>query len=159
MAQAALLADQIPRQLSFKHTVQIWLSWQRHGGGTRDGVSINALLVLIAEPRVGLRPGRVEPRSLKQRPKAFPLLTNQERRRGKTFWSTAIRKSSAELPANILIRREACLNLAPFGSDPFLGTFRATTQKSINSDPVTHIKRKRAKYLFTGPPSEGRLDH
>ena len=26
MAQAALLADQIPRQLSFKHTVQIWLA-------------------------------------------------------------------------------------------------------------------------------------
>ena len=75
MAQAALLADQIPRQLSFKHTVQIWLSWQHHGGGTRDAVCINALLVLIAEPRVGLRPGRVEPRALKRRPKPFPLLT------------------------------------------------------------------------------------
>ena len=29
MAQAALLADQIPRQLSFKHTVQIWIAWQQ----------------------------------------------------------------------------------------------------------------------------------
>jgi hypothetical protein len=75
MAQAALLADQIPRQLSFKHTVQIWIAWQQRGGGTRDAVSINALLVLIAEPRVGLRPGRVEPRALKRRPKPFPLLT------------------------------------------------------------------------------------
>ena len=75
MAQAALLADQIPRQLSFKHTVQIWLSWQQRGGGTHDAVSINALLVLIAEPRVGLRPGRVEPRALKRRAKPFPLLT------------------------------------------------------------------------------------
>jgi hypothetical protein len=28
MAQAALLADQIPRPLSFKHSVQIWLAWQ-----------------------------------------------------------------------------------------------------------------------------------
>jgi len=38
MAQAALLADQIPRQLSFKHTVQIWLAWQQHAGGrTRWG--------------------------------------------------------------------------------------------------------------------------
>lgn len=27
MAQAALLADQVPRQLSFKHTVQVWISW------------------------------------------------------------------------------------------------------------------------------------
>jgi hypothetical protein len=77
MAQAALLADQIPRQLSFKHTVQIWMAWQQRGGGTHDGVSIHALLVLIAEPRVGLRPGRIEPRALKRRPKPFPLLTKQ----------------------------------------------------------------------------------
>ena len=75
MAQAALLADQIPRQLSFKHTVQIWMAWQQRGGGTHDAVSVNALLVLIAEPRVGLRPGRIEPRALKRRPKPFPLLT------------------------------------------------------------------------------------
>ena len=75
MAQAALLADQIPRQLSFKHTVQIWLSWQQRGGGTHDAVSINALLILIAEPRVGLRPGRLEPRAVKRRPKPFPRLT------------------------------------------------------------------------------------
>ncbi|MEA3278107.1 MAG: IS4 family transposase, partial [Pseudomonadota bacterium] len=34
-----------------------------------------ALLILIAEPRVGLRPGRVEPRALKRRLKPFPLLT------------------------------------------------------------------------------------
>jgi hypothetical protein len=40
-----------------------------------DAVPINALLVLIAEPRVGLRPGRLEPRALKRRPKPFPLLT------------------------------------------------------------------------------------
>ncbi len=58
MAQAALLADQIPRQLSFKHTVQIWIAWQQRGCGTHDAVSINALLMLISEPRVGLRPGR-----------------------------------------------------------------------------------------------------
>ena len=75
MAQAALLADQIPRQLSFKHTLQIWVAWQLRGGSTHDAVSINALLVLIAEPRVGRRPGRVEPRALKRRAKPFPLLT------------------------------------------------------------------------------------
>ncbi len=75
MAQAALLADQIPRQLSFKHTVQIWIAWQQRGGGTHDAVCINALLLLIAQPRVGLRPGRVEPRALKRRQKQFPLLT------------------------------------------------------------------------------------
>jgi hypothetical protein len=75
MAQAALLADQIPRQLSFKHTVQIWVAWQQRGGAMHDAVSINALLILIAEPRVGLRPGRIEPRAVKRRPKPFPLLT------------------------------------------------------------------------------------
>jgi len=75
MAQAALLADQIPRQLSFKHTVQIWMAWQQRGGGAHDAVCINALLVMIAEPRVGLRPGRGEPRALKRRMKPFPLLT------------------------------------------------------------------------------------
>jgi hypothetical protein len=55
MAQAALLADQVPRQLSFKHTVQIWISWHQRGGGSYDGVVMHALLLLIAEPRVGLR--------------------------------------------------------------------------------------------------------
>lgn len=79
MAQAALLADQIPRQLSFKHTVQIWISWQSRGGGTHDAVRIHALLVLIAEPRVGLRPGRIEPRALKRRLKSYPLLTKPRR--------------------------------------------------------------------------------
>ena len=75
MAQAALLADQVPRQLSFKHTVQVRLSWQRRGGATPDGVAILALLVLIAEPRVGLRPGRIEPRVVKRRRNQYPLMT------------------------------------------------------------------------------------
>ena len=75
MAQAALLADQIPRQLSFKHTVQVWSAWQQRGGNTQDAVAINAILILIAEPRVGLRSGRIEPRAVKRRSKPFPLLT------------------------------------------------------------------------------------
>ena len=75
MAQAALLADQIPRQLSFKHTVQVWISGHHRGGGSYDGVVMHGLLVLIAQPRVGLRPGRSEPRQRKRRPKPFPLMT------------------------------------------------------------------------------------
>ena len=35
----------------------------------RDG-----LLVLIAQQRVGDRPGRIEPRAIKRRPKRYPLL-------------------------------------------------------------------------------------
>ena len=64
-----------PDRHGFKHTVQIWLSWQQRDGPRHDAVSINGLLVLIAEPRVGLRPGRVEPRALKRRTNRFPLLT------------------------------------------------------------------------------------
>jgi hypothetical protein len=79
MAQAALLADQVPRQLSFKHTVQVWIAWQQRGGGTHDAVVVHALLVLIAQPRVGRRPGRIEPRALKRRLKCYPLLTQPRR--------------------------------------------------------------------------------
>lgn len=74
MAQSALLADQIPRQLSFKHSVQVWLAWQQRGGETDDPGAIHALLILIAGPRVGLRPGRIEPRAVKRRPKPFSRL-------------------------------------------------------------------------------------
>lgn len=52
----------------------LWIAWRQRGGGTHDAVSINALLVLIAEPRVDIRPGRVEPRALKRSPKRFPLI-------------------------------------------------------------------------------------
>jgi hypothetical protein len=74
MAQSALLADQVPRQLSFKHTVQIWLAWQHLRGNAQDGTSMHALLVLISQPRVGLRLRRIEPRALKRRSNTFPLL-------------------------------------------------------------------------------------
>ena len=77
MAQAALLADQIPRQLSFKHSVQVWMAWQHGCVNPHDGAAIHTLLILIAEPRVAQRPGRTEPRALKRRPKPFPLLMQQ----------------------------------------------------------------------------------
>jgi hypothetical protein len=75
MAQAALLADQVPRQLSFKHTVEVWISWYQRSGGSDDAVVMHGLLLLIAEPRVGLRPGRIEPRQRKRRNNTFPLMT------------------------------------------------------------------------------------
>ena len=75
MAQAALLADRLPRQLSFKHTVQIWIAWAQHGNGAEHHDQLYGLFVLIAQQRVGDRPGRIEPRALKRRPKRYPLLT------------------------------------------------------------------------------------
>lgn len=74
MAQAALLADQIPRQLSFKHTVQVWLSWYRLGARTSSAEVMREMLALIADPRVGLRQGPIEPRALKRRANTYPLM-------------------------------------------------------------------------------------
>lgn len=73
MAQAALLADRLPRQISFKHTLQLWVVCYRSGALNDDLLS--GLFVLIAQRPVGNRPGRIEPRAIKRRPKPFPLLT------------------------------------------------------------------------------------
>jgi hypothetical protein len=75
MAQAASLADILPRQLSFKHTVQLWMAWQKNGAASYDDGQLAGLFILIAQQRVDNRPGRVEPRAIKRRPKPFPLLT------------------------------------------------------------------------------------
>lgn len=72
MVQSAAHASLLPRQLSFKHTLQIWLAWSHSRSDDRD---IDVLLALIAQQRVGDRPGRIEPRAVKRRPKPFPLLT------------------------------------------------------------------------------------
>ena len=75
MAQAALLAHRLPRQLSFKHTVQIWIAWTHQANAIDNDDKLYGLFVLIAQQRVGDRPGRIEPRVLKRRPKPYPLLT------------------------------------------------------------------------------------
>ncbi len=74
MAQAALLTDIIPRQLSFKHTLQLWIAWRHRDIGNDEG-NLMSLFMLIAQQQVGNRPGRIEPRAVKRRPKPFPLLT------------------------------------------------------------------------------------
>ena len=75
MAQAALLADRLPRQLSFKHTVQLWIAWDRHANSIAHDYKLYDLFVLIAQQQVGDRPGRIEPRAIKRRLKPYPLLT------------------------------------------------------------------------------------
>lgn len=75
MAQAALLADILPRQLSFKHTLQLWLAWNQQSIYDATESSEEILFVLIAQRRIGMRPGRIEPRAIKRRPKPFSLLT------------------------------------------------------------------------------------
>lgn len=75
MAQAARLAQRLPRQLSFKHTVQLCIAWDHQGPNPHHEDQFRDLLVLIAQQRVGDRPSRIEPRAVKQRPKCYPLLT------------------------------------------------------------------------------------
>jgi hypothetical protein len=75
MARSALVADVMPRALSFKHTLQLWLAWGGTSAQTDDGDSILQLLVLVAAKSIGNRPGRIEPRAIKRRPKPYPLLT------------------------------------------------------------------------------------
>ena len=68
MLRAALHADVEPRQLSFKHTRQFWLAWRNtHRAPERQEI---LPLVLVAR-----RPGRIEPRAVKRRPKPYRLLT------------------------------------------------------------------------------------
>src|SRR3972149_2542393 len=75
MAQAALLVDRLPRELSFKHTLQLWVAWDHYETGNDDHDKRAVLFVLIAQQQVGNRPGRIEPRAVKRRPKPYPLLT------------------------------------------------------------------------------------
>jgi hypothetical protein len=72
MAQAASTAGKDPRELSFKHTVQLWTEWVTRGlSAAHDN---GRLFMLIAQTTVGHRPGRIEPRMRKRRPKPYPWL-------------------------------------------------------------------------------------
>ncbi|MCF6226669.1 MAG: IS4 family transposase, partial [Xanthomonadales bacterium] len=73
MVQSALLADVNPRHLSFKHSLQLWLiASTRMPDCTPEQRLL--LLMFIAEQQVANRPGRIEPRAVKRRPKPYPLL-------------------------------------------------------------------------------------
>jgi len=74
MAQAAHCAGLLPREVSFKHTVQMWTEWiSRSLVGRCLGTGAD-LLRLIAQLPVGHRPGRLEPRARKRRPKSYQWL-------------------------------------------------------------------------------------
>jgi hypothetical protein len=74
MAQAALDAGVHPRELSFKHTVQMWTEWTSQQLPNNPALHNSTLFRLIAQLRVGNRPGRIEPRARKRRPKPYPWL-------------------------------------------------------------------------------------
>ena len=72
MAQAASHAGLDPRGLSFKHTVQLWAQWSARGLSQTS--EDQQLFTLIAKCKVGQRPGRIEPRMRKRRPKPYPWM-------------------------------------------------------------------------------------
>ncbi len=74
MAQAALDAGVHPREISFKHTVQMWTGWTSLALGREITRYQPALFRLIAQRKVGNRSGRVEPRARKRRPPSYPWL-------------------------------------------------------------------------------------
>jgi hypothetical protein len=80
MAAAAERAGVPPRQLSFKHTVQVWVAWSQRQFLSTAPEDTAALFRLIAHVRVGNRPGRMEPRLIKTRPKPFGRLQTTRRR-------------------------------------------------------------------------------
>ena len=74
MVQAAHNAGMHPRELSFKHTVQMWTAWTSQTLAALTSAQHSELFRLIAQLKVGNRPGRIEPRARKRRPKSFPWL-------------------------------------------------------------------------------------
>lgn len=86
MAQAALQAGVHPRQLSFKHTVQLWTEWTAQHLGARTAACHAGLFRLIAQLRVGQRPGRTEPRARKRRPKSYPWLKIPRAKAREQIW-------------------------------------------------------------------------
>jgi hypothetical protein len=75
IAKSAAITGLRATDLSFKHCLQLWLSYLQQTA-TLDEARVIILLTLMAQHRVGNRPGRIEPRALKRRPKAYPLLMN-----------------------------------------------------------------------------------
>ena len=72
MVEAAIISHISPRNISFKHSLQLCLAYYRQppGEGTLENI-----LVLMGQKKIGHRSGRIEPRALKRRPKAYHLLT------------------------------------------------------------------------------------
>jgi hypothetical protein len=69
MSQTAFNQGLLPRQLSFKHAIQVWNTCALLGKLIDE-----EMLALFAGRVVCNRPGRIELRAVKRRPKAYSLL-------------------------------------------------------------------------------------
>lgn len=73
MAQAALEKDTKPRNISYRHTIQIWLgAVSANVLGQPEKMAV--IIKIIGDITVGNRPNRTEPRAVKRRPKSHPRL-------------------------------------------------------------------------------------
>lgn len=88
MVQAASGVKARPRELSFKHALQLWLAWRMRGLGSSNKLELAELLVHIAARRVGARPGRREPRATKRRPKRTRWLKEPRAAARERLWKT-----------------------------------------------------------------------
>lgn len=78
MAKAALLADVLPRMLSFAGAKRLLCTFSdqlRRTSGGKVGTMIATVTACIATLLLPYRPDRIEPRAKKRRPKKLPLLT------------------------------------------------------------------------------------
>lgn len=77
MAEACVKHNAIPWKISFKGTLQLLNEFMPHflnSSAIKNKMMYAEMLMLIVKNKVGNRPGRVEPRVIKQRPKPFPTL-------------------------------------------------------------------------------------
>lgn len=78
MCEAAFIKKLNPRQISFKGAMQAMNSFRFvwiYNHGVAGKIIYGLMLDQISEIRVGDRPGRIEPRAIKRRPRQYDLLT------------------------------------------------------------------------------------
>jgi len=78
IAMACEKHNELAWKISFKGTVQLMNSFMPHfinSNEEKNKILYAEMLKLIIKNKVGNRPGRVEPRAVKRRPKAFPSLS------------------------------------------------------------------------------------
>jgi hypothetical protein len=78
LAQAAIMHNKIPRQLSFRSAVQLICQATKQMvvlTGKRLPHALLALFKAMASTSIGLQKRKNQPRAIKRRPKPFPLLT------------------------------------------------------------------------------------
>jgi Transposase DDE domain len=92
MGASAESSGKHPRQISFKGTLQALTAFQdllNQASPERRGLLVEVMLETIAYHEVGDRPGRVEPRAIKRRPKPHDLLMEPRKQARKRLLSNA----------------------------------------------------------------------